>query len=38
MAKTNKKDLETFLLEKKPSWDEIMAFLAGNDHKVKEDK
>ena len=39
MAKKAKtKDLETFLLEKHPTWDEVMDFLAGEDNKVKEDK
>ena len=40
MAKKAKtKDLESFLLEKNPTWDEVMDFLAGNEDKVKnEDK
>ena len=38
MAKKGKtKDLESFLLEKHPSWDEIMDFIA-EENKVKEDK
>ena len=38
MAKKSKtKDLETLLLEKHPTWDEIMDFIA-EDNKVKEDK
>ena len=38
MAKTKKKDLETFLLEKPtPTWDEIMDFIA-EENKIKEDK
>ena len=38
MAKTKKMDLETLLLEKHPTWDEIMDFINGEDNKVKEDK